>query len=76
MIVHVEALDQYDIDQPRVPELGVGVEGGALWLPESDPYDLAAQKRDAETPQTPKRRNAETPNHDHRCHAHAFGRSE
>ena len=27
----------------------VGVEEGALWLPESDPHDLAAQKRDAET---------------------------
>jgi hypothetical protein len=27
----------------------VGLEEGALWLPESDPHDLAAQKRDAET---------------------------
>jgi hypothetical protein len=26
--------------------------------------------------ETPKRRNAETPNHDHPCHAHAFGRGE
>src|SRR6266699_5527479 len=43
----------------------VGVEEGALWLPESDPHDLAAQKRDAETQkrrnaETQKRRNAET----------------
>ena len=34
-----------------------------------DPHDLAAQKRDAET-----QRNAEAANHDHPCHAHAFGR--
>jgi transposase InsO family protein len=26
------------------------LEEGALWLPESDPHDLAGQKRDAETP--------------------------
>jgi hypothetical protein len=30
---------------------------GALWLPESDPHDLAAQN---ETPKLSKRRNAET----------------
>jgi hypothetical protein len=38
---------------------------GALWLPEYDPHDLAAHKRDAETQkrrnaETQKRRNAET----------------
>jgi hypothetical protein len=41
----------------------IGVEEGALWLPESDPHDLAAQKT--------RRRTAETASHDHPCHGHA-----
>ena len=34
---------------------------------------LTISPRKNETPKLPKRRDAETPNHDHPCHAHAFG---